>query len=267
MCRRRNLALGSMVWIALGAAPLHGEVAYDTYPFGASPGPDRLVGEAAAGNFQYADWFALSGGDALLESLTVRVRTTVTVGTGTAFVLRFREDSGGLPGAVLESWVVPAGIEAETDITLDSQLNPLLGDGEVYWINVAADSPTGFGGWMVADADTLDWLQADARDVDPAWQMPAPDSQLRGLGFARVEVPEPGPRALGAAAVLGFPLLLALRTRLAPRPSQLLASPDYAGGAVISARASRASSSSGNRPSARACFSEAIAASRWPVSR
>jgi len=202
--KRILLALGMLLISSNAVAGTR--VAYDTYAFGAA-GTQRPVGNTASGtHVQWADPFLMSGGDGKLERVILRLRTEIFSIDPTEVEVRLREDDGGLPGTILESWTVADNIGADTDLSLESLALPLLLDGETYWVNLAALAPTGTAAWTnAAGTETMDFLVADGMGVDPAW---APPSANVPLGLLAVEVPEPAPALLGILAILAFRLMV-----------------------------------------------------------
>ena len=195
-----------VVWCVLAPLAAGAEVIYDTYPFGLSSGPDRLIG--AANHSQYADPFQVpAGGRRLLERITVRLRTRLLAGPETDVAVRLRVDDAGEPGVVLEEWVVPRGNTTPSDYVLESVAEPVLEEGSVYWINIANADTSGSASWITAETNSLDWLFANSPSLFPAWQDPGPGGALTGHGFAQVEVPEPG---AGPLLALGGALLAPL---------------------------------------------------------
>lgn len=192
--------------LALPAAPAGAVVVYDTYAAGQGT-PARLVGVPLdiVRNLQYADPFEVSGTFLQLESITLRLRHGA--GASGDFRVLFRADNAGVPGTVLEEWVITDQFDVDTDVVLTSVDHPALADSATYWINVKILNGENRGSWLVSTLVSDDWLFHTGGALNPPWQSP-PEPQP--LGLATVEAPEPAQALLlGVGAAL-----LAARRRL-----------------------------------------------------
>ena len=192
--------------LALPAAPAGAVVVYDTYAAGqGTAGAPRRSAPRHRRNLQYADPFEVSGTFLQLESITLRLRHGA--GASEDFRVFLRADNAGVPGTVLEEWVITDQFDVDTDVVLTSVDHPALDDGATYWINVKIVNGENRGSWLVSTLVSDDWLFHTGGALNPPWQSP-PEPQP--LGLATVEAPEPAQALLlGVGAAL-----LAARRRL-----------------------------------------------------
>jgi hypothetical protein len=117
----------------------------------------------------------------------------------------FRADDAGEPGAVLEEWIITDQFNDDTDVPLDSVVNPPLADGATYWINVKILNGENRGSWLVSNQESDDWLFSTGGAINPPWESPP---EIQPLGLATVEAPEPAKALLlvVGAALLAAPL-------------------------------------------------------------
>jgi PEP-CTERM motif len=143
--------------------------------------------------------------DARLESLTLSLESIS--GLENAFDVTVHEDSGGLPGADLESFhlvdTFPQYGTNPPPTIIDSVLNPILSAGSQYWLSIQG-GPLSRGGWDLALASphvgTIAWLGFEA----PSWTIypfAEPQSVYRVEG---APVPEPGTLALFGGGLLAL---------------------------------------------------------------
>jgi hypothetical protein len=207
-------ALALLAIAVLSAGSSHAVTVYDTYPLG--PGADDiLVGQFMGDDLQYAVPFEvpLDAGDFALAVITLTLQHSpdpmVSMGD---FTLRLREDAGGEPGAVLESWTHTDPVNV-TDVDFVSVQAPELLAGETYWLNLKVEASTGRGIWNAANATGMDFLFATSGVLNPNWMTPTMNFPI---GLARVEtVPEPGQLLMLAT---GGALLAAVGRRRRPQP-------------------------------------------------
>ena len=180
-------------------------VVYDTYALGAGQN-QVIVGQFNNKDFQYA--YPFDTGAVMvstLESVTVRLRHSPDPSAPKGdFTVEVREDDGGEPGNVLESWTITGNLTTETDVVFDSVALPTLNGGSAYWLNMKTAAGTGFGLWAAADPLTQDMLFAETGALNPVW-MPPVNPFL--IGLAMIEVPEPAHALLvlaGAAVLAPF---------------------------------------------------------------
>lgn len=119
-------------------------------------------------------------------------------------VVSLMTNNGGLPGSVLEQWIVTPG--GDSVYTLASVLNPLLTSGGDYWL--AASNTLGSGGvigWDAtttsdtgpyADMKTGSWAVYDATADQGAFEILA--------DTVNHAVPEPSSLVLLGAGIAGF---------------------------------------------------------------
>ena len=202
-------ALAALV-LALALAPsaaLASTTVYDTFAL-ADGDTDAIVGQFNNNDIQLAYSFVVppGTGTAPLETVTVRIRHSPdpTLGKGD-FTVLLREDDGGQPGAVLESWTFTGLVPSETNVQFDSVAQPFLTEGSTYWLNMKIEAGTGAGLWIAAEPRTTDVLAALTGGLNPVWVTPAVFPYL--TGFASVVVPEPAHVCLllaGAAVLAPF---------------------------------------------------------------
>lgn|GEM_PF-5945480 len=190
-------------WLLLAPLAALAVPAYDTYALGDGE-VDGLIGQVpAGGDIQVAFPFevpAATSGPLDFIRLRLRHSPDLSLGKGD-FILRLREDDGGEPGEILETWVFLNVVNAETDVTFPSDAEPVLLAGETYWLNLLIAPESGAGLWIGAAQSTTDMLFADTGAENPVWMPPVVSFPI---GLALVELPEPGHAwlALAGAAVL-----------------------------------------------------------------
>lgn len=200
-------ALASLL-LALAAWPsaARAAVVYDTYPLGQGD-TSIILGQFNERDFQLAYPFEIEAGtgNVPLESITVRLRHSPDpLAAPGDYTLRLREDDGGQPGAVLESWTYTDVVANATDLTFESVTHPPLLEGSTYWLNLKIEAGTGMGLWLAAEPTSVDLLYAETGILDPTWLTPAEPFLI---GLATVEVPEPAHAwlvAAGAAVLVPF---------------------------------------------------------------
>jgi 6-phosphogluconolactonase (cycloisomerase 2 family) len=80
-----------------------------------------------------------------------QIQALLSFGSGVnSMVLSLHQDSGGVPGELLESWSLDDVLgTAPSIITLDSVRHPTLRAGQQYWITAAMVEPTSVGVWWI----------------------------------------------------------------------------------------------------------------------
>jgi hypothetical protein len=168
-----------------------------------NPVGNDFVGDNAA----QADSFVLSG-NATFQSLAVGLSCVGTCPGSDNFTISLDANSGGAPGAVIESFIFtgvtlgPLGSN-NTPITAASVLMPLLTGGTEYWITLTS-SPSYAIAWNLNSTGDTD-PQATSSDGGATWFAPSgmTPSALQVNGI----VPEPSAGLLLAGGLLGLMLL------------------------------------------------------------
>jgi len=137
---RLGLALAALA--LLGVAPVRADVVFSNLGPGDSFGPGFLSvrgPSAAGGERNIAQRFTVTGGDFIFTSAELALRSFTAP---SPLTIRLMEDAGGLPGATLETMqvTVPAGASL---VTAASATNPLLLNGQTYWIGTDAGTDAG----------------------------------------------------------------------------------------------------------------------------
>jgi hypothetical protein len=213
----RLTALGLSILLVAASGAAHADTVLFTN-FGPSFAYDTTsgnpVGNIFDGNLYGAgDEFSVAS-TAKLSSLDIALSCAFVCSDN--FTVALRTDSAGLPGSVLESFLVPTTLlgpfgNNNPPLVLNSVLTPTLSVGSNYWVTVTADS-----------SDTISWnLNSTGSALNTAFSSDggttwfSPSGQTPGAlqinGASSSPVPEPGSLALLAT---GAGLLGVLRRRL-----------------------------------------------------
>lgn len=124
-----------------------------------------------------------------------------------AYLIALAPDSGGQPGAPLETWTTSFPL-APSLVNLTSVLNPVLNTVTTYWLTVQAQGSDTGGGWHFNDQGELGLFSQE--QVGGLWQslptFETPAYRINGGGGAAA--PEPG-----TVALLGLGLAAAALAR------------------------------------------------------
>jgi hypothetical protein len=187
-----RLLVASVLLLGL-APPAQAVTIYTTFGPGDSyGGSNYLIGtsqqQVIAGMF-------VPGFDATLDS--IRVATHFFQGDNN-FTVYLASDSGGVPGAALESFTNVAFVSTPGSIvTLNSILHPMLNTGATYWVVVtAADLTKTDGGWFFNDQGIDSGMAHHNTDSGGVWFASPPGSGQTTPAFdvsgtAAAAVPEP----------------------------------------------------------------------------
>ena len=181
-------------------------VVYDTYALGAGDN-QVIVGQFNDKDFQVTYPFEIEAGtgNVPLESVTLRLRHNPDpLALEGEFTVQLRENDGGEPGDVLESWTLTQDLPSATDVEFVSVVMPGLTEGSSYWLNLKTEAGTGVGLWEAAEGTTTNVLFAETGAANPVWLTPVNPFLI---GLATIEVPEPGHAwlvAAGAAVLAPF---------------------------------------------------------------
>jgi len=181
--------------------PANGGNDYDTASgWGVQTGPPSF------NNFTVGDTFTPST-TGTLSDITVALEFIQGVNAAT---VSLRADTGGVPGAVLESWTVsslpPADGTFHTPTTVSDVTNVPLNAGTHYWVVIAATANSSRLEWMFIDSGIGARSHAGSIDLGASWE-----TLLSTQGAFRVTenlstsaVPEPASLALWSIGVLGI---------------------------------------------------------------
>lgn len=139
------------------------------------------------------------------------------------------DDPTSWPCTVIESWTIPGslvpsvGTTYGNDCVLTSTLQPLLSQGQRYWVSVSTTDGNTLGGWLRSFLRTSEWVFSNQLGILASWQAsieetpglcppPGPPCEQR-VGLLAVTVPEPGALAAGAVALLAAAALARRRPR------------------------------------------------------
>jgi hypothetical protein len=164
---------------------------------------------AAIAAQEVAGVFTVSGADYVLTSLELALwhiegDRTITI--------HLNENSSGLPGAVIESFLVALSPGPEI-VTLTSLLTPLLSNGSTYWITTEAGADDTWAAWNWNDQSALGW--AVSLDGGASWQSVDTTSPAFRVNGTATNVVVPEPASIISAAVGALGLILVSRRRKA----------------------------------------------------
>ncbi|HEX9016830.1 MAG TPA: hypothetical protein VF960_12635 [Chloroflexota bacterium] len=101
--------------------------------------------------------FTPSGGVYVFTDAQVAVGSLSTAG---GVVVYLQEDAGGLPGPILEEYVVPVVTGGAPVVSVNSLVHPMLRGGRPYWLSVVAGASRFEGGWFWSLGDVCNGRDA-----------------------------------------------------------------------------------------------------------
>lgn len=116
-------------------------------------------------------------------------------------------DSGGLPGASLESFSLTPSSRGGV-LTASSTLHTTLAAGGRYWLAAYGADLTTSAGWFFSPVDTRG--AAHSQDLGASWVLHSPDP-VGAFRISATVVPEPTTCQLGCVLALGGAMLLRRR--------------------------------------------------------
>lgn len=172
---------------------------------------NQLVGMADNDGYinQPANAFVVSGGDYMLESLSLElVSTTLVDGPADNYEIRLWTNDVNKPGTLLESIEIPNSSNLTGITTVFSVLSPILSNGTTYWVSAALPDDQGEGWWSMVQGTSLGSAIALSGSESAQW-FPVPvNFTLYSLKVTGTPVPEPATLAL-----LALGSLMTLRRR------------------------------------------------------
>lgn len=220
-CRNEHSVPASnyLTALVLGLSFMHanfvfgGTVLFDTTNL--APGPWQIVGFIPSADLinQPAGSFFITGGDYLLESVTVQLRRSELQSGGTPdnYQVRIWNDESGLPGNLLESIEVPDSATPLGLISLESIIRPQLENNGTYWVSVALPDDMSEGGWRASNLlDSPPSNSAIALNGSTSSDWHPSVSNTRSYVFSISGTPIPEPHA-ACLAMFGIVLWSACR--------------------------------------------------------
>lgn len=207
MRSRRILALLALPVLGLALAPGAGAATiYSTFGHGDTfSGGGWLI---KSGNAPASSFVVAPGADFRFESAELALSTSFAG----EVTIRLHDDSGGVPGVVLETFTLDLANSAGAIHGVTSTLTPVLSSGETYWIStIGVGGYTGAWNWSPA-AKGLAYTFAGAGQWAPYPTLEAGAFRVNGVSLAAV--PEPASLAMAGLGILGV-AGLAIRRRMA----------------------------------------------------
>jgi hypothetical protein len=176
-------------------------------------------GDTVGNDLEGANWGA---GDAFVSSATAQlssiyVTPTCEIGCRDPLIINLTANAGGKPGAVIESFSVPASVLGafgvfNSPLMLNSVLHPTLTAGTEYWVTLTTD----LNNTLVWNWNSIGQVSSEAASTDGGLTWTAPSGLATGAlqvnGAATTSaVPEPASIAL---LVTGLAMLAGSRLRL-----------------------------------------------------
>src|SRR3989338_987302 len=204
----QKVLVGFLVSLAVLVVPQKAQaiVVFDNTENFFTSGSYLLMTQGAPFDFDndQAAGFTVTGGSYALNSIELPV--TFSQGPN-EFDLWLVNDNGGQPGSLLESFHFSNPPEGTyyTWLTANSASNPVLNDGNLYWVVGSATGPDAVIGWNVSR--TNGYAAHTAEDgngghVGSDWNRGA--FRVTGSEPGQAPVPEPDTLSLFGAGLAGF---------------------------------------------------------------
>ncbi|MEL6499019.1 MAG: choice-of-anchor R domain-containing protein [Planctomycetota bacterium] len=216
---KRNPCTPAIAAIAL-AGSAHADVVFSSFGPGDSArlsgftisGPDNTFFSATGMDIDSAFPFTPSGATFTLDSIEVPAFKIQGDGGNSMEFSIHRSAANGLPGEVLETFKISDLPSLGPDLpifTLESSTNPLLVEGERYWVSSSTTVSDGVFSWRASESSLgLEELWAISFDKKP-WRIEDPAREIAAFRVNGTVIPAPG----AAGLVLGSSLLLVQRRR------------------------------------------------------
>ena len=164
-----------------------------------------LVGLSSSGSGtinQPADSFVISGGSYFLETITLELTSSSIQSGGTPddYEVRIWDNVVDKPGNLLETITILGSDAISGDTTVNSLSNPLLVNGDTYWVSAALPDDQSFGLLRTVQTATNGRAVAFSGSAAASWVAISSTAAFR-LKVTGILVPEPTTSALALAAL------------------------------------------------------------------